>query len=181
MNIASILATKGDMAHTARPEQSIREALGLLAQHNVGALIVVNDAGRPVGILSERDVVREAASNERVFGMKVAEIMTRDVITGSPHDDLMTVAHTMTERSEEHTSELQSQSNLVCRLLLEKKKPLPLTELHHIRLITTTENILPITFTCPRGALNNRVSRHIEIASISLTLTVLILFICCRR
>src|SRR2546427_9552220 len=27
------------------------------------------------------------------------------------------------ERSEEHTSELQSQSNLVCRLLLEKKKP----------------------------------------------------------
>src|SRR2546430_4397056 len=31
-------------------------------------------------------------------------------------------------RSEEHTSELQSQSNLVCRLLLEKKKrPLPLT------------------------------------------------------
>src|SRR5688572_30915748 len=28
-------------------------------------------------------------------------------------------------RSEEHTSELQSQSNLVCRLLLEKKKPEP--------------------------------------------------------
>jgi CBS domain-containing protein len=102
MNIASILATKGDMAHTARPEQSIREALGLLAQHNVGALIVVNDAGRPVGILSERDVVREAASNERVFVMKVAEIMTRDVITGSPHDDLMTVAHTMTEKRIRH-------------------------------------------------------------------------------
>jgi CBS domain-containing protein len=102
MNIASILATKGDIAHTARPEQSIREALGLLAQHNVGALIVVNDAGRPVGILSERDVVREAATNERVFGMKVAEIMTRDVITGSPHDDLMTVAHTMTEKRIRH-------------------------------------------------------------------------------
>src|SRR5213592_811457 len=113
MDIASILATKGDKAHTVRPEQSIRDALGLLAQHNVGALIAVDDAGRPVGILSERDVVREAARNERVFGMKVAEIMTRDVITGSPHDDLMTVAHTMTEkrirhRSEEHTSELQS-------------------------------------------------------------------------
>src|SRR2546430_9609081 len=29
------------------------------------------------------------------------------------------------ERSEEHTSELQSQSNLVCRLLLEKKKMAP--------------------------------------------------------
>jgi CBS domain-containing protein len=102
MNIASILATKGDKAYTARPEQSIREALGLLAQHNVGALIVVNDAGRPVGILSERDIVREAAKNERVFGMKVAEIMTRDVITGSAHDDLMTVAHTMIEKRIRH-------------------------------------------------------------------------------
>lgn len=102
MDIASILATKGDRAHTVRPVQSIREALGLLAQHNVGALIVVDDAGRPVGILSERDVVREAAKNERVFGMKVAEIMTRDVITGSPHDDLMTVAHTMTEKRIRH-------------------------------------------------------------------------------
>src|SRR2546430_5782707 len=30
-----------------------------------------------------------------------------------------------TKRSEEHTSELQSQSNLVCRLLLEKKKIIP--------------------------------------------------------
>src|SRR3989475_4359640 len=38
---------------------------------------------------------------------------------------LMTTVHAATatqKRSEEHTSELQSQSNLVCRLLLEKKK-----------------------------------------------------------
>src|SRR2546426_5769546 len=77
MDIASILATKGDKAHTVRPEQSIRDALALLAQHNVGALIAVDDAGRPVGILSERDVVREAARNERVFGMKIAEIIDR--------------------------------------------------------------------------------------------------------
>src|SRR2546430_12430885 len=37
-------------------------------------------------------------------------------------------------RSEEHTSELQSQSNLVCRLLLEKKKKLA-THLRHLRLL----------------------------------------------
>src|SRR2546430_11283340 len=36
-------------------------------------------------------------------------------------------------RSEEHTSELQSQSNLVCRLLLEKKKIVTITKLRHIR------------------------------------------------
>src|SRR2546430_8579829 len=36
-------------------------------------------------------------------------------------------------RSEEHTSELQSQSNLVCRLLLEKKKPFPDSRLQRAR------------------------------------------------
>src|SRR3990167_7996484 len=81
MNIASILATKGAQAVTVRPELSVREALGLLARHNIGALIVVEGADRPVGILSERDIVREAARNESVFDRTVAEIMTRDVIT----------------------------------------------------------------------------------------------------
>src|SRR2546430_12643375 len=39
---------------------------------------------------------------------------------------------TLTRRSEEHTSELQSQSNLVCRLLLEKKKNHEVHTMHTI-------------------------------------------------
>ena len=102
MDIAGILATKGDKTHTVRPDQSIREALGLLVRHNVGALIVVEGGGQPVGVLSERDIVREAARNEHFLGRTVADIMTRDVIMGAPHDDLLTVAHTMTERRVRH-------------------------------------------------------------------------------
>jgi len=102
MDIAGILATKGDKTHTVRPEQTIREALVLLARHNVGALIVVEGGERPVGVLSERDIVREAARNEHLFGTPVGDIMTRDVITGAPHDDLLTVAHTMTEKRIRH-------------------------------------------------------------------------------
>src|SRR2546430_9130045 len=45
------------------------------------------------------------------------------------------------ERSEEHTSELQSQSNLVCRLLLEKKKSRSRSEEHKIALHTTSNNV----------------------------------------
>jgi CBS domain-containing protein len=101
MNIANILARKGSMAVTVLPEQSIREALGLLERHNIGALIAVQGES-PVGILSERDIVREAARNERFFTLTVADLMTRDVITGQPHDDLLTVAHTMTERRIRH-------------------------------------------------------------------------------
>jgi len=102
MDIATILATKGTQAVTIRPEESIRGALGLLARHNIGALIVVDAAGRPIGILSERDIVREAARNEQCFGRTVGDLMKRDVITGQPHDDLATVANTLTEKRIRH-------------------------------------------------------------------------------
>ena len=102
MNIASILARKGGKVVTCRPEQSIRQALSLLAEHNIGALVVVDETGVPAGMLSERDIVREAARDERLFGRTVGEIMTRDVIVGVPEDDLRAVRHTMTERRIRH-------------------------------------------------------------------------------
>src|SRR2546430_1052422 len=46
---------------------------------------------------------------------------------GEEWDELLVAMRDLRARSEEHTSELQSQSNLVCRLLLEKKKNIPLT------------------------------------------------------
>jgi len=102
MNIASILARKGGKVVTCRPEHTIRQALALLAQHNIGALVVVNETAAPAGMLSERDIVREAARDERVFGRTVGEIMTRDVVVGVPEDDLRAVRHTMTERRIRH-------------------------------------------------------------------------------
>ncbi len=102
MNIASILATKGGRVITIRPEQSVGEAVRVLAGHNIGALVVVDQALTPVGILSERDIVRAAARSEQAFGQRVSEIMTRDVITGLPHDDLLSVANTMTDRRIRH-------------------------------------------------------------------------------
>ena len=55
MNIANVLAVKGPKVITIRPEQTIRQALTLLAQHNIGALVVVGDGGLPVGISSSPD------------------------------------------------------------------------------------------------------------------------------
>ena len=102
MNIASILATKGDKVVTVRAEQSIREALGVLAQHNIGALVVVDAGMRPIGILSERDIVRAAARDEKVFPLLVSQLMTRDLVLGEPGDDLGAVGHTMVQRRIRH-------------------------------------------------------------------------------
>jgi CBS domain-containing protein len=102
MTIASILATKGNKVVTIQPEQSIREALRVLAEHNIGALVAIDPGRRPVGILSERDVVRAAVRDEAVFGLTVSQLMTRDVIVGVPGDDLSAVGHTMIQRRIRH-------------------------------------------------------------------------------
>jgi CBS domain-containing protein len=102
MNIANILATKGGKVVTIHPDRSVREALALLAEHNIGALIAIDARGEPVGMLSERDIVREAARREDVFALKVSAIMSTEVVTGLPQDDLLSVAHTMTERRIRH-------------------------------------------------------------------------------
>ena len=102
MKISTILATKGNKVVTARASQTLTEAATLLAQHRIGALIVVDEAGRLAGILSERDLVREAAAHGGVLSGAVGEAMTRSVVTGSPQDDLRSVLQTMTERRFRH-------------------------------------------------------------------------------
>ena len=101
MNIASLLASKGGNVITVGPQESIRSALGLLAQHNIGALVVVEGLG-PVGIVSERDIVRALARTESILVQPIAAIMTREVIIGTPQDDLVAVGNTMTERRIRH-------------------------------------------------------------------------------
>jgi CBS domain-containing protein len=102
MNIASLLATKGRLVVTTRADQTIRDALGLLARHNIGALVVVDGSQLPIGIVSERDIVRAAARDEQVFSRAVGSLMTRDVIVGTPQDDLIAVGTTMTEKRIRH-------------------------------------------------------------------------------
>ena len=101
MQISNILATKGSTVVTVKPGQTIREAIALLVKHRIGALVVV-DAGKVVGLVSERDVVREAARNEALFGEPVSVIMTTEVIVASPGDDIQSVEQTMTVKRFRH-------------------------------------------------------------------------------
>lgn len=102
MKVRTILAKKGKQIITTQPQAAVREAIALLAQHRIGALIVVDEQNKPVGIFSERDVIKYAAEHEDVFDKQVADLMTKDVITGTPQDDTFSVAHTMTEQRFRH-------------------------------------------------------------------------------
>ena len=102
MKVRTILATKGTTVVTVHPQQSLREAARLLADHNIGALVALNEAGEIVGIISERDIIRAAARLDEALSRPVSEIMTKEVIVGLPNDDLMAVANAMTERRFRH-------------------------------------------------------------------------------
>src|SRR5688572_5486562 len=102
MNIASLLASKGVKVVTIGPQETIRGALSLLAQHNIGALVVVEAQGPLIGIVSERDIVRALARTEAILVQPVSVIMTREVVIGMPQDDLVAVVNTMTERRIRH-------------------------------------------------------------------------------
>ena len=102
MNVASLLAKKGVKVVTIGPEDSIRQALGRLAEHNIGALVVVDGQGGLAGIVSERDIVRALARSEAILVEPIASIMTRDVVVATPQDDLVAVGNTMTEHHIRH-------------------------------------------------------------------------------
>ena len=71
---------------TISPEATVRELIALLAEHNVGALVVSDDGERVSGIVSERDVVRRLHADEAVLDTAVSQIMTADVRTCSGDD-----------------------------------------------------------------------------------------------
>jgi CBS domain-containing protein len=102
MRIADVLRRKGTAVATVRPDATVVELLGELAEHNVGALPVVA-GGNLIGIVSERDVVRRLhAGGAATLDARVADIMTTDVSTCSPSDDVGDVAAVMTSRRFRH-------------------------------------------------------------------------------
>lgn len=102
MKVSTILAKKGNKLITIAPEQSVKEVVALFAQHNIGAVVVLNDAGALIGIVSERDVVRQLNQRDDLLSQPVKELMTAKVITCVPQDDLMSAASVMTERRFRH-------------------------------------------------------------------------------
>ena len=87
---------------TIGPDATVRELIALLAEHNVGALVVSEDGERVTGIVSERDVVRRLHADTGVQDSPVRSIMTVDVRTCAREDSLTDLMQTMTEHRIRH-------------------------------------------------------------------------------
>jgi CBS domain-containing protein len=103
MQVKDVLAHKGAAVATIAPGAPITEVIASLAQHHVGALVVSSDGRRIEGIVSERDVVRALHSRgAELLDTPVSEIMTANVLTCGPGDEIRSLARTMTDRRFRH-------------------------------------------------------------------------------
>jgi CBS domain-containing protein len=102
MIISDLIRHKGSGVVTVGSATPMPELLHLLEEHHIGGVPVV-DGDTLTGIISERDVVRSLASvGAAVLTSTVGDLMTRDVISCEPADDLDRVATMMTEHRFRH-------------------------------------------------------------------------------
>lgn len=98
---------EGTLWHV-RPDESVFSALQLLAEYEVGALMVI-EGGRLVGVFSERDYTRKVALTGRNSkDTKVADIMTRQVYTVTPGTGTRTCMAVMRDRKVRHLPVLEA-------------------------------------------------------------------------
>ena len=103
MYVESILAAKGADVATITPDATVRDAVALLNDRRVGALVVSADGRRIDGILSERDIVRGlGARSTDALDLAVADLMTSEVTTCGEKDTIEQLMWLMTERRVRH-------------------------------------------------------------------------------
>ena len=100
--VAELLRAKPSRVVSIRPEQSVLEAIKVLAQEDIGAAIVMT-GGKIVGIFSERDYTRKIVLKGRSSDTtRVEEIMTPNVIVVSPRTHTRECMQLMTDKNIRH-------------------------------------------------------------------------------
>jgi CBS domain-containing protein len=101
-SVRDVLADKGSQVWRISAEASVCDALELMAEKQIGAVLVVEGA-TPVGILSERDFARSAVKEQRTpRQMRVREIMSRDLVFVSPDETVEDCMEIMTHQRMRH-------------------------------------------------------------------------------
>jgi CBS domain-containing protein len=108
------------------PEETVQVAIARMLEENVGS-VAVCDAGRLVGIFTERDVMRLAGQEGGLVDANIADVMTTAVITVTPEDDLLAAAQLMAQKQIRHLPVVQDGNVLglvgirdVLRVLVEQ-------------------------------------------------------------
>ena len=102
MKLKDLVKNQGDII-TINTQATVVDASKLIKQHRIGALMVRGDGGAIVGIISERDIVTGLSEHGAQLGdMAVSDLMTRDLITCSPDENVNNALGLMSDRGIRH-------------------------------------------------------------------------------
>ncbi len=97
MQVREILRVKGAALFTARPQQTLASAIDMMAEQDVGSLVVM-DGGRMVGMLTFREVLQALRQQACSTGLTVGDVMVADPVTAYPAMEVNTLRQLMIER-----------------------------------------------------------------------------------
>ncbi len=96
MLVKNLLESKPKEIVSAAPDTSVEEAMDVLIQKNIGCLPVLDDEGELVGIVSDKDIFRKIHETRGEYhALKVADVMSTNLIVGLPEDDITYIAGIM--------------------------------------------------------------------------------------
>ena len=103
MKIQKVIDAKGDSRIFSIPKSfTLTDFVKEACERKVGALLVTDEQGKMAGIISERDVIRQSYAKADFDAVLVSEVMTQNLITGSPNDDIHLAMDTMVEKRIRH-------------------------------------------------------------------------------
>lgn len=103
MDVAAILKSKGGDVATSPADSTVAEVVAVLRDKGIGALVVSEDGATVEGIVSERDILRGLAEHGAgVLAMAVKDVMTNEVVTCGPDENISELMKVMTARRFRH-------------------------------------------------------------------------------
>ena len=103
MILDQILREKGAEVYSVAESASLKEAAELLDTRKVGAMVILNEAGSVIGVISERDIVRAVArGGAAALKLPVSECMSRQVVTARCKETIEAAMDRMTDRRVRH-------------------------------------------------------------------------------
>jgi CBS domain-containing protein len=108
MFLEQIVKEKGGQVYSVAESATLKECAELLEKRKVGAMVILNEAGSLIGVISERDIVRNIAkSGAAALSATVGQAMTRQVLTARPRDTVESAMSRMTDRRIRHLPVLE--------------------------------------------------------------------------
>jgi len=108
MKVKDILSGKKSGVITVAPHMTLREALRTMIESKVGSLVVIDDSKNPVGIITERDILRFIDRTLEWSEALIGDIMTKKLIIGLVDDEIEVIMEFMTNNFFRHVPILEN-------------------------------------------------------------------------